>query len=126
MLLLVLGLTDLTSLSTPEEVWLLHHWRTQAPLRAFVFALLTLLTWLTSPAGPSDPSRPRTSHARAPWVGANYGTAGAGEALRNRVFFTFAFVEFVVWYWAWSALRQEADALIARKREKAAAATTLD
>ena len=118
-MLLVQGLGDLASLSGPEESWLVHHWPAQAPLRVFVYAVLTGFAWLTSGAAPSDPSR-AMSHPRAPRVGPGYGTAGPGEALRNRVFFTFAFVEFLAWYWAWTTLRQDAAALVAKRRERPA------
>ncbi|KAK7744798.1 hypothetical protein SLS62_010031 [Diatrype stigma] len=120
--LLVLGLTDLTTLSTPPEAWLLSHWPAQAPLRVFLFALLAIGVFATAPATAAPRSDPasRLSHPRTPWVGATYGTAAGGaEALRNRVLFTFAFVEFVAWYWLWTVVRDEAGALVAQKLEKA-------
>lgn len=42
----------------------------------------------------------------------------AAVVVRNRVSFTFAFVEFVVWYWLWNVVREEANALAAQKIEK--------
>lgn len=118
-MLLVLGLTDLTTLSTPPEAWLLSHWPAQAPLRVFLFALLAIGVFVTGPRSQSDPAS-RLSHPRAPWVASSYGTAAGGaEALRNRVLFTFAFVEFVAWYWLWTVVRDEAGALVAQKLERA-------
>lgn len=38
--------------------------------------------------------------------------------VRNRVFFTFAFVEAAAWYWLWNVVRDEASALAAKKIEK--------
>ena len=80
--LLLLGLTDLVTLSTPEESWLLSHWPFQAPLRAFFFALLAVFAVLTNPAARSDPAS-RLSHPRAPWVGSAYGTAAGGAEARK-------------------------------------------
>ncbi|RYO73880.1 hypothetical protein DL764_011046 [Monosporascus ibericus] len=122
--LLVLGISDLVSLSAlPEEAWLVHHWPAQAPLRCFVFVALAVFAYATnSPAGRADPSKGRISHPRAPWVGADYGTRGGGaEGLRNRVFFTFAFVEFLFWFWAWTTLKEESRAFVEKKRQRAGA-----
>jgi hypothetical protein len=41
-----------------------------------------------------------------------YGGSAWGDGLKNRVVFTFAFVEMMVWFWVWTTLRDE-------KREEA-------
>lgn len=38
-----------------------------------------------------------------------------GDALKNRVFFTFVFVEMVSWFWVWVTLREERREVQARK-----------
>lgn len=39
--------------------------------------------------------------------------------LKNRVFFTFMFVELVSWFWAWITLREERHALVQKLRVSA-------
>lgn len=41
-----------------------------------------------------------------------------GDALKNRVFFTFVFVEMVSWFWVWVTLREERSEILARKALK--------
>jgi len=38
-----------------------------------------------------------------------------GDGLKNRVFFTFMFVETISWFWIWVTLREERAALVAKK-----------
>ena len=42
-----------------------------------------------------------------------------GDMLKNRVFFTFMFVEMVSWFWIWITLREERFALVQRVRRSA-------
>ncbi|KAL7628513.1 hypothetical protein AAE478_000028 [Parahypoxylon ruwenzoriense] len=119
--LLLTGLSDLLTLSLPEEIWLIHYWSAQAPLRITLFAALSLFTYLSTPSyGRSGPGR--LSHPLAPpagFLGAATGaTASGGDGLRNRVFFTFAFLEFLSWFWVWVTLKEEAGRFIARKRRR--------
>jgi hypothetical protein len=44
-----------------------------------------------------------------------------GEGLKNRVFFTWAFVEMITWFWVFVTLREERVALLRRMQEKRAA-----
>ncbi|KAI1074537.1 increased loss of mitochondrial DNA protein 1 [Whalleya microplaca] len=122
--LLLVGLSDLLTLSMPQEIWLVHHWAAQAPLRITFFLGLTLFSFLTSPPSASHlrasgPGSARLSHPVAPFVGAGYGTGSGSEGLRNRVFFTFAFVEFLGWFWVWVTLKEEARALLVTRRKRA-------
>ncbi|KAI0399184.1 increased loss of mitochondrial DNA protein 1 [Xylaria palmicola] len=105
--LFFVGLSDLMTLSMPEEIWLIHYWGAQAPARIVVFACLTLFTYLTTP--------PAASHHHYPPA---YGTASGSEGLRNRVFFAFTLLESLSWFWAWVTLREEAAAFIVRKRRR--------
>ncbi|KAI2464957.1 increased loss of mitochondrial DNA protein 1 [Annulohypoxylon bovei var. microspora] len=119
--LLVLGLSDLLTLSLPEEIWLIHYWGSQAPLRITVFAGVSLFAYLSTPAyGRAGPSR--MSHPLAPpnvFVAGS--TVSGADGLRNRVFFTFAFIEFLSWFWVWVTLKEEASKFVARKRRRGSA-----
>ncbi|KAI0858168.1 increased loss of mitochondrial DNA protein 1 [Xylaria cubensis] len=108
--LFFLGLSDLITLSMPEEIWLIHHWGAQAPARIVVFGCLTLFTYLAAPPSTSSP------HHHYPATG--YGTASGSEGLCNRVFFAFSLLEFVSWFWVWVTLREEAVSFVARKRRR--------
>ncbi|KAI0466957.1 increased loss of mitochondrial DNA protein 1 [Xylaria cf. heliscus] len=104
--LFFVGLSDLMTLSMPEEIWLIHYWGSQAPARIVVFGCLTLFTYLAAPS--TSPHHYSTG----------YGTASGSEGLCNRVFFAFTFLEFLSWFWAWVTLREEAVAFVARKRRR--------
>ncbi|TGJ83029.1 hypothetical protein E0Z10_g5742 [Xylaria hypoxylon] len=113
-ILFFVGVSDLTTLSMPEEIWLVHYWGAQAPIRIVVFGCLTLFTYLTAPSTSSSMSARLSPHHYP----AAYGTASGSEGLRNRVFFAFTFLEFISWFWAWVTLREEAAVFAARKRRR--------
>ncbi|ORY66555.1 increased loss of mitochondrial DNA protein 1 [Pseudomassariella vexata] len=117
--LLVLGLSDILSLSMPEEIWLVHYWGSQTPLRVILFSILTIFTFLTS--GSSKRGGGRMSHPVAP-SGLGLAAGGGWGGLRNRVFFTFAFFEMLSWFWVWVTLREEAGRFTQRKRRRSSAA----
>ncbi|KAI0872010.1 increased loss of mitochondrial DNA protein 1 [Hypoxylon argillaceum] len=106
-ILFLVGLSDLTTLSMPEEIWLVHYWGAQAPARIVVFGCLTLFTYIAAPSSSSPPH-----------ILATYGTGSGSEGLCNRVFFAFTFLEFLSWFWAWVTLREEAAAFAARKQRR--------
>lgn len=63
-----------------------------------------------SPAGPASaplasPSSPASVHHPSGW---------GGDALKNRVFFTFMFLEMITWFWIWVTLREERAGLVER------------
>lgn len=128
--LLVLGFSDLLTLSMPEEIWLIHYWGSQAPLRLLIFGVLTVYTCLSAPSGTKAG---RFSHPVAPRADA-YGAQGAfggggakwdgggWDGLRNRVFFAFAFLEMLSWFWVWVTLREEAAGFTTRKRRRGSTA----
>ncbi|KAI1811443.1 increased loss of mitochondrial DNA protein 1 [Poronia punctata] len=107
-ILLLLGLSDLMTLSMPQEIWLIHYWGPQAPARSIVFGLLTIFVYFTSSSYPTTSSRSSTSKY----------VSGGNDGLRNNVFFTFALLEFLSWLWAWVTLREEATAFTTRKRRR--------
>lgn len=44
-------------------------------------------------------------------AGGVYESSSWGEGLKNRVFFTFAFVEMITWFWVYVTLREETGVL---------------
>ncbi|KAI1799579.1 increased loss of mitochondrial DNA protein 1 [Daldinia bambusicola] len=131
--LLVTGLSDLVTLSLPEEIWMVHYWGSQAPLRITVFASLSLFAYFSTPSagrsGPNRMSHPLTppssslssssSSSSLPSSSLFSPTGPTGsDGLRNRVFFTFAFIEFLSWFWVWVTLKEEAASFSARKRRR--------
>ncbi|KAI0175485.1 increased loss of mitochondrial DNA protein 1 [Hypoxylon sp. FL1284] len=116
--LLLVGLSDLLSLSLPEEIWLVQYWGAQAPLRITLFAAFSLFSYFSTPSyGRSGGGR--MSHPRTPPSTFMAGSAvGGGDGLRNRVFFTFAFLEFLSWFWVWVTLKEEASRFVVRKKRR--------
>ncbi|KAI0392903.1 increased loss of mitochondrial DNA protein 1 [Xylariaceae sp. FL0594] len=110
-MLLLLGLSDLMTLSMPQEIWLVHYWGSQAPARIIVFGLLALFTYITSPSS----SYHHHHHHHNPKL---FGPESGTDGLRNRVFFVFALIEFLSWLWAWVTLKEEAAVFAARKRRR--------
>lgn len=95
-----------------------------APLRLSLSFLLTLYTFFFSPSSPLYSSSSReggrfnhpSAHAHAP---PGYNPSGwGGDALKNRVFFTFMFVETVSWFWIWVTLQEERRETAARKARR--------
>jgi hypothetical protein len=54
-----------------------------------------------------------------------YHPSSWGEGLKNRVVFTWAFLEMMTWFWAFVTLREERQSLAVRKAEKRAAEDTM-
>ncbi|OAA34778.1 Increased loss of mitochondrial DNA protein 1 [Metarhizium rileyi] len=108
-----LGLSDLLSLGMPEELGSLYYWGTQAPLRA---SLSMGLTFYTYAFGPSSPlyggAAHRTRGGNASYSAASWG----GDGLKNRIFFTFVFIEMIAWFWVWVTLREEKTGVVERMR----------
>ncbi|KAI0021689.1 increased loss of mitochondrial DNA protein 1 [Xylariomycetidae sp. FL0641] len=117
--LLLVGLSDLLTLSMPEEIWLVHYWGAQAPCRCLLFGALAGFAYFSAPTAASSSrlalSRPQVPHHLDR---AAFGTASGPDGLRNRVFLAFALLETVAWFWAWVTLKEEARALAGRKRRR--------
>ncbi|KAK3900598.1 increased loss of mitochondrial DNA protein 1 [Staphylotrichum tortipilum] len=135
--LALIGITDLVTLSLPDEICLVHYWGMQAPLRLTLTFLLTLYSFLFSPSSPlfsaphlhntssppsgSSASSSRFTHPSAYHAAHNMGyspSGWGGDALKNRVFFTFMFVETVSWFWVWVTLQEERREMMARKARR--------
>ncbi|KAG5926478.1 hypothetical protein E4U42_003277 [Claviceps africana] len=113
--LALFGLSDLLSLSMPEELAALYYWGTQAPLRALFFILLTTYVYAF---GPSSPLYGGATHLTRGGYNPSYHPARwGGDALKNRVFFSFAFVEMLAWFWVWVTLREERPQVVERMRK---------
>ncbi|KAK1783346.1 increased loss of mitochondrial DNA protein 1 [Copromyces sp. CBS 386.78] len=120
------GLTDLVSLSMPEEIAMLHHWGSQVPLRLTFSFFLTLYSFFFSASSPLYNQDVKLNHPATPAY--NFGVKEAagdwgwgGDALKNRVFFTFMFVETFSWFWALMSLNDEKRDILkraAQRREK--------
>jgi len=116
--LATMGLTDLATLSLPDEICLVHHWGTQAPLRLSIAMLLVFYTFAFGPSSPlhSAAARGRLGHPSAHVHNPGYAAATwGGDGLKNRLFFTFVFVEMVSWFWVWVTLREEKREVASRK-----------
>ncbi|POS71869.1 hypothetical protein DHEL01_v209740 [Diaporthe helianthi] len=115
-ILATMGLTDLVSLSMPEEVALYEHWGTQAPVRLLLSFILITYSFLFSPSSPifgdAASTRSRMTHPPPSYVVSTWG----GDGLKNRVFFAFAFIEVISWFWIWVTLREERQHSLAMKR----------
>ncbi|KAF6844623.1 hypothetical protein CMUS01_00913 [Colletotrichum musicola] len=117
----MMGFTDLVTLGMPEEVWVDHHWGTQAPARLFLSLCFVIYTFFFGPSSPLYGGLNRggrfahpSAHARNPhYTPSTWG----GDGLKNRVFLTFAFLEMLTWFWVWVTLREEQEQ-IARERLK--------
>ncbi|EHA56098.1 hypothetical protein MCOR27_007622 [Pyricularia oryzae] len=118
-MLAFVGITDLVTLSLPDEICLVHHWGTQAPLRMSVFLFLVFYTFTFSASSPIYAgANPRgiLSHPSAHMHNPGYKPATwGGDGLKNRVFFTFIFLELMCWFWVWVTLREERKEVLTRK-----------
>lgn len=111
-ILILFGISDLVAVSMPEEI-ARHHWGAQgtlhhiysltvtslisislAPVRLALFFLLTIYTIVFSSTSPLYNSR---IYIPSVW----------GEGLKNRLVFTWAFLELVTWFWIFVTLREE-------------------
>ncbi|GAB1317399.1 Increased loss of mitochondrial DNA protein 1 [Madurella fahalii] len=127
----ILGICDVVTLSLPDEISLVHHWGMQAPLRLTITFFLTLYSFFFSASSPlfytDDPSSPpsgssaRFTHPSAHHAAHNpaYIPSGwGGDALKNRVFFSFMFVETISWFWVWVTLQEERRELLTKKARR--------
>ncbi|TVY80387.1 hypothetical protein LSUE1_G003409 [Lachnellula suecica] len=106
--LLFLGVSDLVACSLPEEVYS-YFWGSQAPVRLILLFTYTFYSFFFSAKSPM-------------YAGSGmYSPGGWGEGLKNRVFFTWAFVEMITWFWAFITLREERRELALRIQQKVAA-----
>ncbi|KAG4439522.1 hypothetical protein IFR05_005007 [Cadophora sp. M221] len=107
--LLVVGVSDLVSVSLPEEISQ-YHWGSQAPVRLVLFFFITLYSFAFSDNSPLYTTSTST-----------YRPSSWGEGLKNRVLFTWAFVEMITWFWVFVTLREERREIALRVQQRRAA-----
>ncbi|KAH7134062.1 increased loss of mitochondrial DNA protein 1 [Dactylonectria macrodidyma] len=118
-ILIFIGFSDLVSLSMPDEVCLIFHWGTQAPLRFLLSLVFTFYVYLFGPSSPVYNTTSRSHFSHPSSHNPSYVPAGwGGDALKNRLFFTFMFVEMMTWFWIWVTLREERDNILQRKSRR--------
>ncbi|CZT03532.1 uncharacterized protein RCO7_06106 [Rhynchosporium graminicola] len=105
--LFVVGITDLVSISMPEEISQ-HHWGSQAPVRLILFFCITLYSYVFSSVS-------------GLYTNSTYQPSSWGEGLKNRVLFTWAFVEMITWFWVFVTLREERRDMVLRIQQRRAA-----
>lgn len=137
------GISDLVSLSMPEDFSALYYWGTQgtshylcfplqgsiltiwafsAPLRFFLSMLLVFYSYTFSPTSPlfsssSSSSSSTSSSTRRPGV-SHKGSGSGTDHLHNRLLFAFAFIEMMAWFWTWITLREERSAIVEKMRRQ--------
>ncbi|RFU26711.1 hypothetical protein B7463_g9621, partial [Scytalidium lignicola] len=99
--LLVFGISDLVAISLPDEIGQ-YHWGSQAPVRFIVFFGLVVYSYSFSSSSPLYES-------------STYRASSWGEGLKNRVLFSWAFLEMITWFWAYTTLREERREFMMRK-----------
>jgi hypothetical protein len=82
--------------------------RCTAPVRLILFFTLTFYSYFLSDSSPFYASKP-------------YSPGLWGEGLKNRVLFTWAFVEMITWFWVFVTLREERRDRAVKMAEKMAA-----
>ncbi|KOS20859.1 hypothetical protein ESCO_004543 [Escovopsis weberi] len=112
------GLSDLFSLTMPEEFTALYYWGTQAPLRFFLSMLLVFYTYTFGPSSPLFGSSPPRSGSHPLPSSSSSFSSSSTDGLKNRVLFSFAFIEMLAWFWTWITLRDERDGLLVKMRKQ--------
>ncbi|KAK3376858.1 increased loss of mitochondrial DNA protein 1 [Lasiosphaeria ovina] len=126
----MLGISDMVTLSLPDEFSMVHHWGLQAPLRftfSFAIVLYTFFFSASSPfyadllsaPPPSSSADPSSSLGGSSAPGGYAPSGWGGDALKNRLFFAFMFVETVSWFWVWVTLQEENREAAVRARKAA-------
>jgi hypothetical protein len=86
-----------------------------APIRLLLSFIAITYSFVFSPSSPifgdSSSVRSRMVHPPPGYAASTWG----GDGLKNRVFFAFAFVEVISWFWIWVTLREERQALASRR-----------
>ncbi|TVY35512.1 hypothetical protein LSUB1_G005490 [Lachnellula subtilissima] len=139
--LLFLGVSDLVACSLPEEIYS-YFWGSQSnipisfpPPHTPSPSPSNILVYCT-PTNPPTPAPARLVllfaytfysfffSAKSPMYSNTpqiYTASSWGEGLKNRVFFTWAFVEMITWFWVFVTLREERRDVAIRAQERMAA-----
>jgi hypothetical protein len=133
------GISDLVSLSMPEEFSAIYYWGTQgpsispqapyllqdylltirirsAPLRFFLSMLLVFYSYAFGSSSPLFASSSASSGRRP---GHSHKASASGlEHLHNRLLFTFMFIEMMAWFWTWITLREERSGILEKMQKQ--------
>jgi len=101
------GISDLASMSLPEEISM-YFWGAQAPIRITVFFTYTFYSYVFSSSSPIHQSR-SDGVIRSPYIPITW-----GEGVKNSLFFTWAFLELICWFWVFLTVREERRELALR------------
>ncbi|KAK0761248.1 hypothetical protein N5P37_006196 [Trichoderma harzianum] len=113
------GISDLVSLSMPEEFSAFYYWGTQAPLRFFLSMLLVAYSYAFGPSSILFKASSSSSSSSARRPNTSYKASGSGtDHLHNRLLFAFMFVEMMAWFWTWITLREERSVLVEKMRKQ--------
>lgn len=87
---------------------------------AFIAIFYTFTFSPSSPLyAPKSSSRSHFSRPNAHIHNPGYAPASwGGDGLKNRIFFTFMFIEMVSWFWVWVTLREERKEILSRKSHR--------
>lgn len=85
-----------------------------APIR-FMFSMG--LVFYSYVFGPTGPLGVYTTGTRKPGFLGSAGDAPT-DGLKNRVIFTFMFIEMTAWFWLWVTLREERNGVVDRLRKQ--------
>jgi hypothetical protein len=101
-----LGFTRYHFLPSPPPKYLPK--RQTAPVRLVLFGTLGFYSYTFSDSSPI-------------YAAKTYSASAWGEGLKNRVVFTWAFVEMITWFWVFVTLREERRDMAMRIAERRAA-----
>lgn len=76
---------------------------------------LVFYSYVFGPTGPLGAYTTGTSRKPGFFGG---GGGSATDGLKNRVIFTFMFIEMVAWFWLWVTLREERNDVVDRLRKR--------
>lgn len=86
-----------------------------APLRCFISMMSVFYSYAFSPS-----SVLKNSFANSSRNPAFRQDSGGLDGLKNRLFFSFMFVEMISWFWVWITLREERGAVVEKLRRQQA------
>ncbi|RDA86298.1 hypothetical protein CP532_5664 [Ophiocordyceps camponoti-leonardi (nom. inval.)] len=118
--LAMFGFSDLLALSMPEDFASLYYWGVQAPLRSLFSIILVFYSYFLGPSSPVyGSSAPRSTSRPSSANPTSYrSSTWGGDGLKNRIFFTFIFLEMITWFWIWVTLREERHGIAQRMRKQ--------
>ncbi|KAL7809684.1 increased loss of mitochondrial DNA protein 1 [Trichoderma aethiopicum] len=112
------GISDLVSLSMPEEFSALYYWGTQAPLRFFLSMVMVAYSYAFGSTSPIFSSSTTSARRPAQAFSKHSASSSGADHLHNRLLFSFMFIEMMAWFWTWITLREERSGIVERMRKQ--------